>query len=57
MLFACSGIALQRQPLGTRFLTSSSLVRAYNDKKAEGCGSLKVGAADHASLVLLVCLR
>ncbi|XP_047051835.1 uncharacterized protein LOC124657308 [Lolium rigidum] len=42
VLFACSGIALQRQPLGTRFLTSSSLVRAYNDKKAEGCGSLKI---------------
>ncbi|CAM0952313.1 unnamed protein product [Alopecurus aequalis] len=42
VLFACSGIALQRQPLVTCFLTSSSLVRAYNDKKREGHGSLKI---------------
>uniref|UniRef100_A0ACD5YG67 Uncharacterized protein n=1 Tax=Avena sativa TaxID=4498 RepID=A0ACD5YG67_AVESA len=42
VLFACSGIALQRRPLVTCFLTSSSLVRTYNEKKIEGYGSLKI---------------
>ncbi|CAM0952301.1 unnamed protein product [Alopecurus aequalis] len=42
VLFACSGIALQHQPLGTSFLTSSSLVRAYNHMKREGHGRLKI---------------
>ncbi|KAM0852708.1 hypothetical protein ACQ4PT_051573 [Festuca glaucescens] len=42
VLFACSGIALQRRPLVTCFLTSLRLVRAYNDKNREGCGSLKI---------------
>uniref|UniRef100_A0ACD5Y3D2 Uncharacterized protein n=1 Tax=Avena sativa TaxID=4498 RepID=A0ACD5Y3D2_AVESA len=42
VLFACSGIALQRRPLVTCFLTSSILVRTYNDKKTEGYGSLKI---------------
>lgn len=42
VLFACSGIALQCGMQATRFLTSASLVRAFNDKKREGHDSLKI---------------
>lgn len=54
MLFACSGIAVHCQVHFARFLTSASLVRAFNDLKREGHDGLKVGAANHHSLNLLV---
>ncbi|KAM0844286.1 hypothetical protein ACQ4PT_057162 [Festuca glaucescens] len=43
VLFACSGIAFESGFHVTRFLTSESLVRAFNDNNTrEGHGSLKV---------------
>ncbi|KAM3258741.1 hypothetical protein ACQJBY_050499 [Aegilops geniculata] len=42
VLFACSGIALQCGMQATRFLTSASLIKAFNDKKREGHDSLKI---------------
>jgi hypothetical protein len=51
-----SGIAIQRKVCSTRFLTSASLVRALNNSKSRGHDNLEVGAANHPSLILLVCL-
>ena len=46
MLFACSGIAIEREGYHTRFLTSAKLASALNDKAKEH-DNLKVGAANH----------
>jgi hypothetical protein len=55
VLFACSGIAFESGRHVTRFLTSESLVRAFNDNNRRGGhGSLNVGAPNHSSLTLLV---
>ena len=51
MLFACSGIAIEREGYHTRFLTSAKLASALNDKAKEH-GNLKVGAANHPSPIL-----
>jgi hypothetical protein len=56
VIFECSGIAIQRKVCSTRFLTSASLVRALNNSKSKGHDNLEVGAANHPSLILLVCL-
>lgn len=50
MLFACSGIAIERQGYLTKFVTSASLALAFNDANND---SIKVGAASH---LLLICL-
>jgi len=42
VLFACSGIALQRGRYVTSFLTSASLVRAFNDNNREGHDTLNI---------------
>ncbi|VAI34323.1 unnamed protein product [Triticum turgidum subsp. durum] len=42
VLFACSGIAVHCQVHFARFLTSASLVRAFNDLKREGHDGLKI---------------
>ena len=47
MLFACSGIAIECQGCVTRFLTSASLVRAFDGKTNEHYYDLKVGSAIH----------
>jgi hypothetical protein len=59
VLFACSGIAFESGFHVTRFLTSESLVRAFNDNnnRREGHGRLDVGDANHPSLILFVRLR
>ena len=46
MLFACSGIAIEREGYVIRFLTSANLASALNDKTKDH-DNLKVGAANH----------
>jgi hypothetical protein len=46
VLFACSGVAIDRQKHATRFLTSASLVKAF-DVKRKDHNNLKVDSADH----------
>jgi hypothetical protein len=50
VLFACSGIAIERQGYLTRFVTSASLARAFSDANHD---NIKVGATSHP---LLICL-
>lgn len=50
--FTCSGIAVQRKGPVSGFLTSTSLVKALNDK-IKNHGNLKVDAADHPLLIFL----
>ncbi|XP_062187863.1 uncharacterized protein LOC133891149 isoform X2 [Phragmites australis] len=50
VLFACSGIAIQRQGYVTWFLTSASLVRAFNDGKKVH-GSIKIEVRHEGSEV------
>lgn len=52
MIFACSGIAIECNSHGARFLTSGSLVRALNNE-AEDHDNVKVGAANHHLYVLI----
>ena len=51
MLFACSGIAIEREGYVIRFLTSANLASALNDKTNDH-DNLKVGAANHPSPIL-----
>jgi hypothetical protein len=48
VLFACSGIAIERQEYLTRFVTSASLARAFIDANHD---DIKVGAATHPLLI------
>ena len=51
MLFASSGIAIEREGYVIRFLTSANLASALNDKTNDH-DNLKVGAANHPSPIL-----
>lgn len=53
VLFASSGIAVERLGHVTRVVTSASLVKALNDQRKEH-DELKVGAASHPSLIFFL---
>lgn len=57
MLFSCSGIAIKFMMNATRFLTSASLVRAFESYKDKNHNNLKVCAANDQLLILLVYIR
>jgi len=54
VLFPCSGIAIKFMMNATRFLTSASLVRAFESYKDKNHNNLKVCAANDQLLILLV---
>lgn len=56
VLFACSGIPVQLGGPVSGFLTSASLVKAFNDKRTNH-GNLKVGAADRPLVIFLFYIR
>jgi len=57
VLFSCSGIAIKFMMNATRFLTSASLVRAFESYKDKNHNNLKVCAANDQLLILLVYIR
>jgi len=54
VLYASSGIVIERQCNFTKFVTSASLVRALHDSEANGHDKLEVCAADNHLLIAIV---